>query len=328
MNSEPVLLIGCGNMGGAILRGLEAGRALAPRSVTVIDPRRPAFAGATVLPDVDALAEFSEGVILLAVKPALIAPMLVSLKRFAGSTTVFVSIAAGIGVGALQEGLGEKASIVRAMPNTPAAVLKGMTGAFAGAGVTPEQKAAADRLLSAVGEVAWVEDEALIDAVTAVSGSGPAYFFRLAEALARAGEAQGLAPALAERLARKTLEGAGYLAAASGDHPLATMRANVTSPGGTTAAGLAIFDADGRLDALAANACALHHWTGSPEHNASLRDHAASQKMELTEHGLFRSKSSAKKTSRREAVPCRAEHELFSALGLQDIPPEFARRPG
>ena len=140
--------------------------------------------------------------------------------------------------------------MVRAMPNTPAAVLRGMTGVVAGRFVTPDQHALAERVLGAVGDVAWVEGEALIDVVTAVSGSGPAYFFRLAEALARAGTEAGLPPHIADQLARRTLEGAGYLAAAS-EEPITSLRTNVTSPGGTTAAGLAALDADGALDRLA-----------------------------------------------------------------------------
>ena len=246
----PLLLVGCGKMGGAILEGLRADPATAPRSVTIIDPGAPQVENAVVVPDAASVDGFTSGVVLIAVKPQLVAVLAPGLRRFAGPQTLFISIAAGIGLKALENGLGEGASVVRAMPNTPAAVLRGMTGAVAGPGVTAEQRALCDRVLGAVGDVAWVEDEALLDIVTAVSGSGPAYFFRLAEALAEAGRAQGLSPAVAEQLARRTLEGAGYLAAAS-DEPLAILRQNVTSPGGTTAAGLAAFDEHGALDNLA-----------------------------------------------------------------------------
>ena len=246
----PLLLIGCGKMGGALLNGLSAHPASAPSAIFIVDPNPPAGMKAAVFPNVASVSGFDGGVVLIAVKPALIAALTHELARFAGPNTLFISIAAGIRLDALEIGLGRAASVVRAMPNTPAAVLRGMTGAIAGRFVTSDQRALAERVLSAVGDVAWVEDEALIDVVTAVSGSGPAYFFRLAEALARAGTEEGLPPHIADQLARRTLEGAGFLAAAS-EEPLATLRQNVTSPGGTTAAGLGVFDAADALDALA-----------------------------------------------------------------------------
>ena len=249
-NLPPVLLIGCGKMGGAILKGLSADPENAPISVSIVDPNPPPGLDVAVFADPASVNGFNGGVVIIAVKPALIAALAPDLARFAGPDTLFISIAAGVGLKALEDGLGRSASVVRAMPNTPAAVLRGVTGAVAGRFVTADQRALCERVLGAVGAVVWVEDEALIDVVTAVSGSGPAYFFRLAEALAKAGVEAGLPPEVAERLARRTLEGSGYLAADSNE-PLATLRQNVTSPGGTTAAGLGVFDKDGALDALA-----------------------------------------------------------------------------
>ena len=246
----PLLLIGCGKMGSAILQGLRADPASAPESVSIVDPGAPEIDDAAVVSDIASVSGFTAGVVLIAVKPALVASLLPDLRQFAGPATVFISIAAGVGLMAIEAGLGEGASVIRAMPNTPAAVLRGMTGAVAGRGVTAEQRTLCDRVLGAVGDVAWVDDEALIDVVTAVSGSGPAYFFRLAEALAHAGTEAGLPSEIAEQLARRTLEGAGYLAAAS-EEPMASLRQNVTSPGGTTAAGLAALDKNGALDTLA-----------------------------------------------------------------------------
>jgi pyrroline-5-carboxylate reductase len=175
--------------------------------------------------------------------------------RAGSASAVFVSIAAGTTLAAIRAGLGAGAAVVRAMPNTPAQIRQGVTVACAGAGVSPEQRALADRLLAAVGEVAWVDDEALLDAVTAVSGSGPAYVFLLAECLAEAAVAAGLPAGLAERLARRTVAGAGALLA-HGSDSAALLRQKVTSPGGTTAAALAILDGANGLRPLLARAVA------------------------------------------------------------------------
>ncbi|HEY4635559.1 MAG TPA: pyrroline-5-carboxylate reductase, partial [Rhodospirillales bacterium] len=175
--------------------------------------------------------------------------------RFTGPNTVFLSIAAGKTIGYFQSWFGTKAAIVRAMPNTPAAVGRGITVAIANKRAGKAQRKRCDRLLAAVGEVAWIGDEALMDAVTAVSGSGPAYVFLLAECLAEAGRAAGLPVALSRRLARVTVAGSGELLHRSDDAP-ETLRKNVTSPGGTTAAALELLMAADGLQPLLTRAIA------------------------------------------------------------------------
>jgi pyrroline-5-carboxylate reductase len=182
-------------------------------------------------------------VLVLAVKPQVMDQVLPQLARLVGPQTVVVSIAAGRQIAGLAAHLPAGTAIARAMPNTPASVGRGITVMVGNAHMTPMQKDACDLLLRAVGEVGWVEDEALIDAVTAVSGSGPAYVFHLAEALAQAGVAAGLDPELAGKLARWTVAGAGELLHRSELDP-ATLRRNVTSPGGTTAAALEVLMAE------------------------------------------------------------------------------------
>ena len=249
----PLLLAGAGKMGGAILSGLLA-RGLDARSVIVQDPdpARPvadllADNGIDVLPFIDELTQ-PPGVILIAVKPQVMDAVLPPLAKLAGPETLILSIAAGRRIATFEKHL-PGAAIVRAMPNTPAAIGRGMTVAVANSKVTPAQRALADDLLSAVGEVMWVDDEALLDPVTAVSGSGPAYVFLLAECLAEAGRAAGLDAKLAERLARATIAGSAALLEAS-DLSAEQLRKNVTSPGGTTAAALEILGGDDGLQKL------------------------------------------------------------------------------
>ncbi|MFZ1102439.1 MAG: pyrroline-5-carboxylate reductase, partial [Hyphomicrobiaceae bacterium] len=194
-------------------------------------------------------------VLLVAVKPQAMDEVLPPLAKLVGRGTVVVSIAAGRQIGGLAVHLAEGTAIVRAMPNTPASVGRGITVAVGNAHVTAAQRDACDRLLRAVGEVSWVDDEGLMDAVTAVSGSGPAYVFHLAECLAQAGAAAGLAPELAQKLARWTVAGAGELLHRS-DLDAATLRRNVTSPAGTTAAGLEVLMADDGLAELMRKAVA------------------------------------------------------------------------
>ena len=245
----PLLLAGAGKMGGAILSGLLA-RGLDARSVIVQDPDPAksvadflADSGIDVLPFIDELTQ-PPGVILVAVKPQVMDEVMPALAKLAGPQTLLVSIAAGRCMATFERYL-PGGAIVRAMPNTPAAIGRGITAAVANGNVTPVQRALADNLLSAVGEVVWVEDESLMDAVTAVSGSGPAYVFLLAECLAEAGRAAGLDAKLAERLARATIAGSAALLEAS-ELPATELRRNVTSPGGTTAAALEILGgADG-----------------------------------------------------------------------------------
>jgi pyrroline-5-carboxylate reductase len=249
----PLLLAGAGKMGGAILSGLLA-RGLDARSVIVQDPdpARPvadllADNGIDVLPFIDELTQ-PPGVILIAVKPQVMDAVLPPLAKLAGPETLILSIAAGRRIATFEKHL-PGAAIVRAMPNTPASIGRGMTVAVANSKVTPAQRALADDLLSAVGEVMWVGDEALLDPVTAVSGSGPAYVFLLAECLAEAGRAAGLDAKLAERLARATIAGSAALLEAS-DLSAEQLRKNVTSPGGTTAAALEILGGDDGLQKL------------------------------------------------------------------------------
>ncbi len=234
-NLPPLLLVGCGKMGGAMLAGwLEQGLSQA----VVVEPHAAsaaAFAGrVTVVPSADAIpAGFAPGVMVLAIKPQEAAATLPHYARFAATGALTVSIMAGRNIAGMQALLGAGAAVVRAMPNTPAAVRQGYTCCFPSAAVSPAQRALADRLLAAVGLVDWVEDEALIDPVTAVSGGGPAYVFLLAEVLEAAAIEQGLPPALARRMARATVAGSGALLAASAEDS-AQLRRNVTSPKGTT----------------------------------------------------------------------------------------------
>jgi pyrroline-5-carboxylate reductase len=249
----PLLLAGAGKMGGAILSGLLA-RGLDARSVIVQDPD-PAKAvadlladnGIDVLPFIDELTQ-PPGVILLAVKPQLMDEVLPPLAKLAGPQTLLLSIAAGRRIASFERYL-PGGAVVRAMPNTPASIGRGITAAVANRYVTPVQRALADDLLSAVGKVVWVDDESLLDAITAVSGSGPAYVFLLAECLAEAGRAAGLDARLAEELARATVSGSAALLEAS-DLSAAELRKNVTSPGGTTAAALEILGGEDGMQKL------------------------------------------------------------------------------
>jgi pyrroline-5-carboxylate reductase len=240
-------------MGGAILEGLLA-RGLDARKVIVQEPSpAPAVAGLLadnaidVVPFIDQLTE-PPGVILIAVKPQVMEDVLPGLAKLKGPKTLVVSIAAGRKL-AIFEKYFPGAAVVRAMPNMPAAIRRGITVAVANKNVNPVQRAQADDLLSAVGDVVWIDDEAQMDAVTAVSGSGPAYVFLLAECLAEAGRKAGLDAALAEQLARATLAGSGALLNAS-VLPAAELRRNVTSPGGTTAAALEILGGEEGLQKL------------------------------------------------------------------------------
>lgn len=251
---KSLVLVGAGKMGGAMLEGWLKG-GLDGKAVAIVDPFvSPAMqaladtCGARINPDASSLGE--PEVMILAVKPQMLDSAAEMLARLAGPETLVISVIAGKTMANLADRMPRAARFVRAMPNTPAAVGRGITGANASGAVTPDQRALADRLLKAVGRVEWLDEEALIDAVTAVSGSGPAYVFYLAECLAKAGEAAGLPPDVAARLARATVEGAGELMfqeAATGPDQL---RVNVTSPGGTTAAALAVLMAEDGLAPL------------------------------------------------------------------------------
>jgi len=198
--------------------------------------------------------EFAPDVVVFAVKPQVMDGAVSPYKRFVGRS-LFLSIAAGKTLRYFGRLLDDEAAVVRAMPNTPAAVGRGITVATANPRVTPTQRRLADTLLSAVGEVGWVDDETLIDAVTAVSGSGPAYVFLLIECLAKAGVAAGLPAELATRLARATVAGSGELARLSHE-PASKLREAVTSPGGTTRAALDVLMATDGLEPLMIKAVA------------------------------------------------------------------------
>jgi pyrroline-5-carboxylate reductase len=250
--AERVLLVGCGKMGSSLLRGWLAGGAAS--RFLVVDPAGvpPEFADvATIAWHREAAAlprQPKPEAVVLAVKPQVVDAVLPHYRPWVDPATVFLSIVAGKTLAGIGRYLGP-AALVRTMPNLPAAVGRGFTVACANARVTPEQQGLCDRLLGAVGESAWIGDEGLLDAVTAVSGSGPAYVFLLIEALARAGEKQGLPPDLAMRLARSTVAGAGELARLSDEGP-AQLRENVTSPGGTTRAALDVLLSEHGLEPL------------------------------------------------------------------------------
>ncbi|MGV7032198.1 pyrroline-5-carboxylate reductase [Methylobacterium symbioticum] len=250
-------LVGAGKMGGAMLAGwLEAG--LDPATTTVIDPAPAseiaalcAERGLRLNPQTPERAE----VVILAIKPQGLEAAAAGIDPCLGETSLLISILAGKTVANLRDRLPKASAIVRAMPNLPASIGRGATGAAASPEVTPAQRTMAGALLAASGHVEWLESEAMIDAVTAVSGSGPAYVFHMVEALAEAGIAAGLPPEVAARLARATVSGAGALLDAS---PLeaAELRRNVTSPGGTTAAALDVLMRGDGLPALMREAVA------------------------------------------------------------------------
>ena len=251
-----IVLAGAGKMGGAMLTGWLA-RGLDPGRVVVIEPqpsqdiRALAAKGIRLNPsakDIGAVAT-----LVVALKPQTFAEAGAGLKPFAGADTLVVSIMAGINIASLQRVCG--GSVVRAMPNTPAAIGRGITVAVAAANVSAAQRAVADALLRATGSVEWIDDEGLMDAVTAVSGSGPAYIFLLAEELARAGVKAGLPAELATKLARETVAGSGELLHRSVE-PSATLRQNVTSPGGTTAAALEVLMGEDGMQSLLTRAVA------------------------------------------------------------------------
>lgn len=245
----PVVLAGAGKMGAALLEGwLERG--LDPASIVIQEPNLSGsaldLANRHGIKTAASLAPLDKApaVIVVAVKPQVMDDVFPGLAKVSGPETVVISIAAGKTLQSFERHLQAGTAVIRAMPNTPAAIGRGITGAVANAHVTAAQKAASESLLGAVGEVVWVDDESLIDAVTAVSGSGPAYVFLLAEALAAAGVAAGLDEATAKQLARATVSGSGELLNQSQDDP-ETLRRNVTSPGGTTAAALAVLMREG-----------------------------------------------------------------------------------
>jgi pyrroline-5-carboxylate reductase len=255
-----LVLAGAGNMGGAMLAGwLEQG--LDPKRIVVQDPAPPPrIAELLSKHGIKSQATAAKGaappaVLLMAVKPQIMDEVFPPLARIAGPNTVVLSVAAGKTIASFEQYLAKNIAVVRSIPNTPAAVGRGITVATPNRHVTAKQRALCDALLSAVGEVGWVDDEALIDPVTAVSGSGPAYVFYLTECLAAAGVKAGLAPELAARLARATVAGSGELMRRSDQTP-GTLRQNVTSPNGTTYAALQVLMSDKGLEPLMTEAIA------------------------------------------------------------------------
>ena len=250
---QSLILIGAGKMGGAMLDGWLA-TGMRPQNITILDPQISnetlVTAKANGIQLNPALAHVPPAMaIVLAIKPQMLDAVAPVLKAVVKPGALLVSILAGKTMAEIALRLAGNRCIVRAMPNLPASVRRGVTAAVADIGVTDAQKPMADVLLKGVGKVEWLNDEGLIDAVTAVSGSGPAYVFHLVEALAVAGMAAGLPADLAERLARATIEGAGEMLYKS-DLPLAVLRHNVTSPGGTTAAALEVLMAENGLTPL------------------------------------------------------------------------------
>jgi pyrroline-5-carboxylate reductase len=254
-----LVLVGAGKMGGSMARGwLDAG--LAASSLTILEPQpSPEIASLAAnrgialnpritVPPPDVLA--------LAVKPQSLDQVAPGIAAMAGASTLVLSILAGKTVANLAARLPQAGAVVRAMPNLPAAIGRGVTAAFANANVTDEQRGWCERLLGAIGAFYWLDDESGIDAVTAISGSGPAYVFALTEALAAAAERLGLKPELAMGLARGTVEGAAELMRRDNSTTAETLRRNVTSPGGTTAAAVAVLLGPEGLNELMARATA------------------------------------------------------------------------
>lgn len=262
MLSAKLILAGCGKMGRALLEGwllrgvqrehiciveVDAGRAAELRA---------AFGGVIVVESAARVPDtLRPDAVVFAVKPQNMDGLIDDYARFAGEATVFLSIAAGRPIRFFEKRLGARAAMVRAMPNTPAAVRRGMTVAVGNARVTPDKQRLCHDLLESVGEVRWVEDEGWMDAVTAVSGTGPAYVFLLTECLAEAGVEAGLPAALSAELARNTVAGAGELLRGSTDSP-EILRQNVTTPGGTTEAAMDVLLAPDGLDQLMIRAVA------------------------------------------------------------------------
>ncbi len=235
---SPLVILGCGKMGGALLDGWLA-QGLPKQAVRIVDPA-PAEAllamGISIADSVDAITETPKAV-LIAIKPQMMAEVLPGVAGRFGDAPLYMSIAAGTSLADFRALLGQGIRAIRVMPNTPVAVGKGASALFASDSADADERALAEEMMSAVGEVVWLDTEAQMDAVTGVSGSGPAYVFHMIEALAAAAAAQGLAPDLAMRLARQTVIGAAALADAS-DETAENLRVNVTSPKGTTAAAL------------------------------------------------------------------------------------------
>ena len=253
--SKSVILAGCGNMGFAMLKGWIDSGVLEPGHVTVVEPNealrvRAHGLGVRAIPDTGEInASHAPTLVVIAVKPQSMGVVLPSYAGMASRGTAFLSVAAGTPMKAYEAALGTSTPIIRCMPNTPAAIGKGMLVYFNNAHVGETLELFVRELLACSGLVARIDDESLMDAVTAVSGSGPAYVFHFIECLTQAGVDAGLPTDIAAQLAMQTVMGAGALAAASDETP-GKLRENVTSPNGTTQAGLAILMGNGALQNL------------------------------------------------------------------------------
>jgi pyrroline-5-carboxylate reductase len=237
IETRGLVLMGCGKMGSAMLAGWLK-RGLKPDAVWVVDPKPSDWLTRQGVHLNEGMPE-APAVVLIAVKPQMMTEALPGVASLGEGVTLFVSVAAGVTLARYAAILGAGTPVVRAMPNTPAAVGRGITAIVGNEDATAAHLDQAEALLSAVGQVVRIGDEELMDAVTAVSGSGPAYVFHMIEALAAAGEDEGLPADLAMKLARATVGGAGVLAEEAEESP-AQLRVNVTSPGGTTAAALEV----------------------------------------------------------------------------------------
>ncbi|WP_169570147.1 pyrroline-5-carboxylate reductase [Sneathiella limimaris] len=248
------LLVGCGNMGQAMLRGW-LNKGFAPGSIAVVNKSLDRLGGFQdegvhcYASSVDIRRGFKPDAIVFAVKPNQIAAISPEYKKYAKKGSLIISVAAGIKLAELESSLDQSSAVVRTMPNTPAAIGRGMLVSVANQNVSDEQREICDQLMAACGETAWIEKEEQMDAVTGLSGSGPAYVFYLIEAMKKAGVANGLPEDLALKLAKQTVLGAGELASQS-DLCVGTLRENVTSPNGTTAAGLEVLMAEDGLKPL------------------------------------------------------------------------------
>ena len=259
-NTGRILMVGAGKMGGALIESWLEKQTTQPSDIVLVEPnvtRAKYFRDAYTLYTFETPEAINTGLgeatILFAVKPQVMDEVVPLYKPLIQPGRLVLSIAAGTPISYFEHQLGANTAVVRAMPNTPASIGHGITVLCANTHVSAEQRARCEILIGAVGQVEWIEDESLMDAVTAVSGSGPAYVFLLIEALAQAGISAGLAADLANRLALTTVAGAGALAEQTEDSPT-VLRQNVTSPGGTTAAALEVLMADDGLQQLMARA--------------------------------------------------------------------------
>ncbi|TDI62794.1 MAG: pyrroline-5-carboxylate reductase [Alphaproteobacteria bacterium] len=251
-----LLLVGAGKMGSALLRGWLEQAVVPAEQIAILEPavaadlaELVAAHGLDLNPPIASLVGGDLSAVVIAVKPQVMGDVLPDLQPLMSPKTIFLSIAAGTTIDTIAQHLGREALIARAMPNTPASIGRGITGLFVPSTLKPDQLAYCRRLLAAVGDVVLIDSESLIDVVTAVSGSGPAYVFLLIECLAAAGMDAGLPEDVAKELAIATIAGAGELARLS-DDSVTQLRRNVTSPGGTTEAALDILMADGELARL------------------------------------------------------------------------------